>query len=88
MRTLLNENDCIITHNFRPLEKCKDGEVVMHKNTVESIVFYQDKYDRNGNYLSTQKVSIGSHFLSRIIENIKTIESEQKEMTYDDGFSF
>jgi len=88
MRTLLNTQDCILTSEYRPLEKCKNGDKVIHQNKVESITFFKDKYDYNGNYISTDKIVIDSHFLSEIRRNIDEIEKDKKIMTYEDGFSF
>ena len=49
MRTLLKTHDCILTSEYRPIEKCKEGEKTMHQNRVESITLFKDKYDYNGN---------------------------------------
>ena len=88
MRTLLKTHDCILNSEYRPIEKCKEGEKTMHQNRVESITFFKDKYDYNGNYIGTEKIVIDSHFLSEIRKTIEEVEQDKKIMTYDAGFSF
>ena len=88
MRTLLKINDCILISEYRPIEKLKNREKGMHQNKVESLVIFKDKYDYNGMYISTDKIIIDSFFLSEIRQKIADIESETKEMIYDEGFSF
>ena len=88
MRNLLNNNDCILISEYRPIKKLKNGEKGLHQNKVESLVIFKDKYDYNGNYISTEKVLIDSYFLSEIRRKIDEIEIDKKEMTYDEDFPF
>lgn len=88
MRTLLNTQDCILTSEYRPTEKCKTGDEVMHQNKVESITFFKDKHDYNGNYIGTDKIIIDSHFLTEIRKAIEQIEQDKKVMIFSGGFSF
>jgi len=83
MRTILQTHDCILTSEYRPIKKCKEGEKVIHQNKVESITLFQEKSDSKGNYIGTEKIVIDSHFLAEIRKTIDEIEQEKKVMTYE-----
>lgn len=88
MRTILKRENCILNHEYRPIEKCKNGEEIMHQNKVESIIIFKDKYDYNGVYTSTEKIFIDFHFLSEIREAIEEIEKDRKIMKVANEFPF
>lgn len=82
MKTFLDYNDCIIQSEFEPIEKCKDGDIVMHRNKVNMVTFYKDELDYNGVYIKTTKTVLDKYFLIELLKKINEIESETKELEF------
>jgi hypothetical protein len=82
MKTILKNKDCILHSEYTPIEKAQDNEEVLHRNTVEAITIYKDKYDYNGDYISTEKIFIDKYFLSDIRKAIEEIEKDEKIMPF------
>ena len=80
MRTLLESRDCILLSEWKPVEKGRDGERIMHQNKVNRIIIYTDKYDNFGNKIGCDKIEIDEFFLYEIIEKMNEIESQKQLM--------
>lgn len=86
MRTALDSHDCILISEWKPVEKGKDGEIIMHQNKVNRIIIYTDKYDHFGNRIGCDKTEIDFFLLNKIIEKINEIESQKQLMEIEGIF--
>ena len=80
MRTLLNNYDCILEHEFTSDKKAKEGEIVSHTNKVKRVIFYNQKYDYRGFPIGSDKIIIDEMFLSELLKTINEIQSDKKDL--------
>jgi len=75
------KHDAIVSLYYSPkTTNPKDGEVIPHGKIVTDVQFYQSSYLNDREVF--QKITLSKQFIMELAEQIKEIESQEKDLVY------